>query len=125
MSTRHHRRDQHPARLVTTEDHDPRPPFMSRAVWDRLTPEQRAETAARAGTGRTASTWPGTEARAAENSETGAGEHPSDPGLSEGDLAILRPLGKLAAVHNMAERLGLPTPDRPRPTTTTTEEAQR
>lgn len=112
MSTSSHGRDRHPA--DPAGDYDSRPRFMARVVWNRLTPEQRAETASRAGTGRTATTWRSAEAE----------EPPEDPGLTENDLAILRPLGKLAAVHNMAERLGLPTPDRPR-TTTTTEEAQR
>lgn len=49
---------------------------------------------------------------------------PEPAELTADEVALLRPLGRRAVVHDMAERLGLPTPDRPHPTTTA-EEARR
>lgn len=49
---------------------------------------------------------------------------PEPAELTAEEVAMLRPLGRRAVVHDMAERLGLPTPDRPHPTTTA-EEARR
>lgn len=112
-STPYHDRARHPRRRPSAPADQARPQYMSRAAWERMSPDQRAAVRARA----LAET-----VRTAEGPERRLG----DELLSAADLAILRPLGRLAVVHDRAERLGLPTPTRPRPTTpTTAEEARR
>lgn len=127
--TRYHSRDRHPwpEPSASAEDADrARPQYIARGIWERMSPEQRAavRVGARPGAAGT-SPSPGTGARTLERAQDGAERYPDDAGLSGADLAILRPLGKLSTVHDMAERLGLPTPARPRPATTTAEEARR
>lgn len=84
-----------------------RPQYVPRRTWDRMSPAQRAAAQRRAA--------------APTLSTLHVPDDVAAAGLSAGDLAILRPLGKLATVHDMAERLSLPTP----PHTTTAEEADR
>lgn len=121
--TRYHSRDRHPRPEPSAPAEDAaRPQYIARPTWDRMSPEQRTAASARARAG--AAPPLGTGARTAEDAPGGTEGHPDALGLSAADLAILRPLGRRAVVYDMAERLGLPTPDRPHPTTTA-EEARR
>ena len=123
----YHQRARHPRRETSAPAERGRPQYIARTAWERMSPDQRADARARALTDTARTTTPqGTRARTAGNGSVARDERPEDTGLSAVDLAILRPLGRFAVVHDMAERLGLPTPARPHPTTTTiAEEARR